>query len=120
MSTTLLRRAGIDLRAVLALTAARGRAFPGLERDLAAIRDRGFAQCSGPDCGVAFPIRTQNQAFASIVIESSGVAAAAPKAGEIPQGAEIARAIEAIVRANPALAYQPFDHLHPDEIGLPS
>jgi len=100
--------------------AARGPASPGLERDLAAIRARGFAQRSGPDSGVVFPIRKQDQAFAAVSIDGSGFAEGASKPGEIAEAAGLARAIEAVVRANPSLAYQPFDHLDPGQILLPS
>ena len=104
-----------------AWTSARGLPSPAaLERDLAAIRVCGFAQRSGPEGGVAFPICVQDQAFASIAVEGSGLAAAGPKPSRRPDGAEIATAIEAVVRANPALCYQPFQHIDADEIVLPS
>jgi DNA-binding IclR family transcriptional regulator len=133
LNGTELLSAGFAGRAILAFldrnqaaqhrawTAARGIVNPqALEPDLAAIRTRLFAQRSGPEGGVAFPIRMQNQAFASVAIEGAGFASAAPKPGRRPDGAEIARAIEAVVRANPALCYQPFEHLDLDEIILPS
>jgi DNA-binding IclR family transcriptional regulator len=100
---------------------ARGIASPAaLEHDLAAIRARGFAQSAAPEGGVSFPILVLDQAFGSVAIEGSGLAAAASQPGRHPEGAEIARAIEAVLRANPALAHQPFEHLDPDEITLPS
>jgi DNA-binding IclR family transcriptional regulator len=92
----------------------------GLERELAAIRARGFAHGSnGRESGLAFPIRKLDQAFASVAIEGSGYVAAA-KAAPVPEWQEIARAIEAVVRANPALGNQPFQHIDPDVIVLPS
>ena len=67
-------------RAICAWAAARGhRDSRRLERDLAAIRARGFAQRSGPDGGVAFPIRKLDQAFASVAIEGSGICRGASK-----------------------------------------
>ena len=89
----------------------------GLERELAAIRARGFASGSVPDLGgMAFPIRKPDQAFAAVAIEGSGVAGAS----SLPEWRDIARAIEALVRANPDLARQPFEHIDPDAIALPS
>ena len=90
----------------------------GLERELAAIRGRGFAQGShGRESGLAFPIRKLDQAFASVAIEGSGFAS---KMALIPECEEVARAIEAVVRANPALSHQPFEQIDPDVIVLPS
>jgi IclR family acetate operon transcriptional repressor len=91
-----------------------------LERDLAAIRTRGYAQDGAGQSAMAFPIRLRYQAFASVAIEGSGRAGAAAKTGSVRQWGEIVRAIEAIVRANPALAHSPFEHLDPDEIVLAS
>jgi IclR family acetate operon transcriptional repressor len=89
----------------------------GRERELAAIRARGFASGSAPDLGsMAFPIRKSDQAFAAVAIEGSGVAAAS----SLPEWRDIARAIEALVRANPDLSHQPFEHIDPDAIALPS
>jgi DNA-binding IclR family transcriptional regulator len=104
-----------------AWTAARGLPIQAaLEEELATIRARFLARRSGPGGGVAFPIRLRDQAFASIAIEGSGFAEQASEPGPHADGAKIAHAIEALVCANPALAHQPFDHLDPDEIGLPS
>lgn len=104
-----------------AWTSARGFVNPpALARDLSDIRARGFAERTGPDGGVAFPIFMQDQAFAAIVIEGSGFGAPSSKPRERARGAEAARAIEAVLRADPALARQPFDHIDPDEIRLPS
>jgi DNA-binding IclR family transcriptional regulator len=101
--------------------AARGLVIPAaLERELAAIRVRGVAQSAGPDGATAFPIRVMDQVFASVTLDGSGFSASPSQPREIPEGAEIVRLIEAVVRANPGLARQPFDHLAPDEIGLPS
>ena len=111
----------VEIGRHLAWLSARGVKLPaGLERELAAIRARGFAHGSnGRESGLAFPIRKLDQAFASVAIEGSGYAAAA-KAAPIPEWEEIARAIEAVVRANPALGNQPFRHIDPDVIVLPS
>ena len=99
-----------------AWASARGIAVPAaLERDLAAIRARGYAQGRG-EGGVAFPICLRDQAFASVAVEGSGPLEAAP----LREWGEIAHAIQAVVSANPAFARQPFQHLDPDEIVLPS
>jgi DNA-binding IclR family transcriptional regulator len=104
----------------LAWASARGLARPAaLERDLAAIRVRGYAQ-GGGDGAIAFPIRLWDQAFASVAIEGFSPGAAAAKTAPLREWSEIVGAIEAVVRANPALARSPFEHLEPDEIMLPS
>ncbi len=100
----------------LAWASSRGIAIPvTLERDLAAIRARGYAQGSG-EGGVAFPILLRDQSFASVAIEGLGPLEAAP----LREWGEIVRAVQAVVSANPALARQPFQHLDPDEVVLPS
>ncbi len=105
----------------LAWLSSRGLAAPaGLESELAVIRARGFARGSGQEGGVAFPIRKSDQAFAAIAIDGSGPGASSAKTGPRPEWQGIARAIEAVVRANPALCYQPFEHFDPDVIVLPS
>ena len=91
----------------------------GLERELAAIRARGFAHGSSLGA-MAFPIRKADQAFAAVAIEGSGVAGTASKNDPVPEWRETARAIERLVRANPALSHQPFEHFDPDEVILPS
>lgn len=93
----------------------------GFERELAAIRARGFAQGgNGRESGLSFPIRKLDQAFASIATEGYGLAPGTAKTAPVPEWREIARAIEAVVRANPALSNQPFQHIDPDVIVLPS
>jgi DNA-binding IclR family transcriptional regulator len=92
-----------------------------LERDLAALCARGFASASPPDTGpVAFPICKSDQAFAAIAIEGSGFAGASLSAGRIAECRAIAGAIEALVRANPDMCRQPFEHIDPADILLPS
>jgi DNA-binding IclR family transcriptional regulator len=106
----------------LAWLSARGLDRPaGIERELAAIRARGFARGAAPGpLGIALPIRKSDQAVAAIAVEGPGFAGAASKAGPPAEWCDIARAIEALLRANPALAHQPFEHLDPDEILLAS
>jgi len=106
----------------LSWATARGIVIPaGIERDLAAIRARGFASGSATDsAAIAFPIGKSDQAFASIAIEGSGFAGTPANTGRIPEGREIAAAIEALVRANPDLCRQPFEHFEPDAVLLPS
>ena len=124
---------GFAGRAILAFLdrnhAAKHRAWAGLrgltlagtfEDELAAIRESGFSRRSGPESAVAFPIRFRDQAFASIAVEGSSFADSAGEKGRFPAAAQIARAIEAVVRASPTSAHQPFDHIDPDELRLPS
>ena len=101
-----------------AWAAARGIVIPAhSERELVAIRTQGFARSSPADpSALAYPILKSDQAFAAIAIEGAG----APGNRPGPEGQEIARAIEALVRANPALSHQPFAHFDPDELELPS
>ena len=101
---------------------ARGIVIPaGFERDLSAVRAGGFAPASSAEGGgIAFPIRKSDQAFAAIAIEAPEYAGTSSKNGSVPPWREVARAIETLVRANPALAQQPFDHFDPDEVALPS
>ena len=90
---------------------------PRLERELGVIRARGFAQGSTPETvGLAFPIRKSDQAFAAIASEGSG------DPGDPPtdEWRTVVHAIEALVRANPGLADQPFAHFEPDEVLVPS
>jgi len=105
-----------------AWAAARGIVIPeGHERDLAALRTGGFAAASPPDTGpVAFPIRKSDQAFAAIAIEGSGFAGVSLSADRIAECRAIAGAVEALVRANPDMCRQPFEHIDPGDILLPS
>jgi DNA-binding IclR family transcriptional regulator len=87
------------------------------ERDLAAIRAQGFARALPPESGaLAVPILKSDQAFAAVLSEGEGAGANQPG----PKGQEIAEEIAALVRANPALAHQPFDQFDPDDVVLPS
>jgi IclR family acetate operon transcriptional repressor len=106
----------------LAWANARGIVIPdGLQRELSTIRARGFASGKATEPqAVAYPIRKADQAFAAILVEGSGLGAPAVKvsASDLFRGA--AGALEALVRANPALSRQPFDHIDPDDLLLPS
>jgi DNA-binding IclR family transcriptional regulator len=106
----------------LAWATARGIVSPeSLERELAALRARGFAASSPPDSGaVAFPIHKSDQAFASVTLEGPGFAGASLASERIAECRAIAAAIEALVRANPDMGRQPFEHIDPDDIVLPS
>ena len=87
------------------------------EHDLGAIRARGFARSQvSESTALAVPILKSDQAFAAVLSEGENGGANRPG----PQEQEIAREIAALVRANPALARQPFDHLDPDGVLLPS
>ena len=113
---------GRQVARFLAWATARGIVMPeGLERDLAALRARGFASASQPASGaVAFPIRKSNQAFASITVEGSGFAGPSLDSERIAECRAMAAAIEALVRANSDLSHQPFEHIDPDDVVLPS
>lgn len=106
----------------LAWATARGIVIPeGLERELAALRARGFAASSPPDSGcVACPIRKSDQAFAAITLEGPGFAGASSTSQRIAECRAIAGAIEALVKANPDMGRQPFEHIDPGDIVLPS
>ena len=91
-----------------------------IESDLAVIRARGFAQSDARNGGIAFPICKADQPFAAVVVEGPGFAHRTGKAPPAAEWLTIARAIEALVRANPSLASQPFEHLDPDRAILPS
>ena len=106
----------------LAWATARGIVMPAsLERELAALRGRGFAASTPPDSGaVAFAIRKSDQAFASIAIEGPGFSGASLSNERIAECRAIAGAIAALVRANPDIGRQPFEHIDPDDIVLPT
>ena len=101
---------------------ARGIVIPeGFERQLAALRARGFASASPPDTGaVAFPIRKSDQAFASVTIEGPGFSGTSLTGERIAECRAIAGAIEALVRVNRDMGRQPFEHIDPDDVVLPS
>jgi DNA-binding IclR family transcriptional regulator len=101
---------------------ARGIVIPeGFERELAVLRSRGFAAAGPPDSGaIAVPIHKSDQAFASVTMESAGFSGAASSRERIAECRAIAGAIEAVVRANPDIGRQPFEHIDPDDIVLPS
>jgi DNA-binding IclR family transcriptional regulator len=106
----------------LAWANARGIVIPqGLKRDLAAIQARGFV-CGGAlePQALAFPIHKSDQAFAAVLSEGSGLAVGHAKPTAPAVFKEAAAAIEALVRANPALAHQPFGHIDPGDVLLPS
>lgn len=91
------------------------------ERELAGLRARGFASASPLEASpVAFPIRKSDQAFAAITIDASGFVGPSPLSERVAEGRAVAAAIEALVRANPDLARQPFEHIEPDDILLTS
>lgn len=93
----------------------------GFERELAALRARGFASAVSRELGaVSFPIRKSDQALASITIEATGFSGAALSTERIAECRAIAGAIEALVRANPDVGRQPFEHIDPDHMVLPS
>lgn len=106
----------------LAWATARGIVIPAsLERELAALRARGFAASSPPDSGaVAFAIRKSDQAFASVALEGPGLPGDALSSERIAECRAIAGAIEALVRVNPDIGRQPFEHIDPDDIVLPT
>jgi DNA-binding IclR family transcriptional regulator len=92
-----------------------------LERKLIEPHAQGFASQPGPELSVfAFPIRNADQAFASITIEGAGFSDAAETATRIAEARAIVAALEALVRANPELCRQPFEHIEPDDLVLPS
>mgnify|MGYP003577907196 CR=1 FL=1 len=94
---------------------------PGFERQLAALPARGFASASPPDTGaVAFPIRKSDQAFASVAIEGPGFSGTSLTGERIAECRAIAGAIEALVRVNRDMGRQPFEHIDPDDVVLPS
>ena len=106
----------------LAWATARGIVIPeGFERELAALRARGFATAGPPDPGaIAVPIHQSDQVFASVTLESAGVSGASLASERIAECRAIAGAIEALVKANPDMSRQPFEHIDPDDIVLPS
>jgi DNA-binding IclR family transcriptional regulator len=101
---------------------ARGIVIPAsLERELAAIRARGFATASPPDSGaVAFPIHKSDQALASVALEGPGFSGTPLMDERVAECRAVAGAIEALVRANPDIGRQPFEHIDPDDIVVPS
>jgi len=101
---------------------ARGIVIPGgLEPELAALRARGFASAAPPESGpIAFPIRKSDQALASVTLEGAGFAGGSLMSERIAECRAIAGAIEALIRANPDMGRQPFEHLDPGDIVLPS
>jgi DNA-binding IclR family transcriptional regulator len=91
-----------------------------IKRELAAIRRRGYAQGSRPEEGIALPIREQDQAFAAISIDSPDAALMAREERHKQKWRGVISDVESLVRANPTLAHQPFQHLDPGEVLLPS
>ena len=90
------------------------------EGELDAIRKSGLSRRSGPHGGVAFPIRVRDQAFASVAVEGSNFADAALESAAFSHAADAARDIEAVVQASPGSSHQPFDHIDPEDLRLPS
>lgn len=101
---------------------ARGIVIPDrLERELATLRARGFASERPPESGaLTFPIRKSDQAFASVTIEGSGFPGVSERSHRVAECRAIANSIEALVRANPDVCRQPFEHIAPDDLVLPS
>lgn len=100
-------------------------ATPGaLDEELRAIRARGFAIEATPfaagRAALALPVRGPDGVVASIAIEGPVLDAAAPVHVELSRWLEIVGAVEDIVRARPVLFANPFDHLDPDTIVIPS
>ena len=88
-----------------------------VEQDLGAIRARGFARSQPSEsAALAVPILKSDQAFAAVLSEGENAGANRPG----PKAQEIAEEIAALVRTNPALARQPFEHFDPDVVLLPS
>jgi DNA-binding IclR family transcriptional regulator len=107
---------------------ARGHAVkvPGeaaLGPELSGIRERGCvveqtAFASGR-AALALPIRGPERAIAAIAVEGPALDLAKPGYhDDLPRWIEIVHAIEALVRARPALFGNPFDPLDPDTIVL--
>jgi IclR family acetate operon transcriptional repressor len=92
-----------------------------VEPALARIRADRFASSpqDGPS-GIALPIRKSNQAFAAISSDAS-LAHGRPSERRAPAKlSEVVRALENLIRTKPALGDQPFQHIDPEEIVLPS
>ena len=92
-----------------------------LQTELAAIRTRGFALgepvFSDPRVAVALPIRKFDQAIAALAIEGPVFDPLNRKRNDgISDWRDIGRAIEALIRAQPALFVHPFEHIDADEI----
>jgi IclR family acetate operon transcriptional repressor len=106
----------------LACATARAIVIPErFERDLAELRTGGFASESGPESGVlAVPIRKSDQAFAAVTMDGAAFAGGFASDDRIAECRAVALAIEALVRANPELCRQPFEHIEPDDLMLPS
>ena len=92
-----------------------------LQTELAAIRTRGFALgepvFSDPRVALALPIRKFDQAIAALAIEGPVFDPLNRKRNDgISDWRDIGRAIEALIRAQPALFVHPFEHIDADEI----
>ncbi len=106
---------------------AHGKSVPekkALDRDLKAIRERGFAveetAFARGRAALALPVRGGDQAVAAIAVEGPVLDLRRPESHpELPHWREIVRSVERLVQARPALLAGPFDHLDPATIVLP-
>ncbi len=94
-----------------------------LQAELADIRARGIAiertEFAAGHAALALPIHGAERAIGAIAIEGPVLDLARPDYhDDLARWLEIAHAIEALIRARPALFLSPFDHLDPDTIVL--
>ena len=94
-----------------------------LQAELRDIRAHGFAiertEFAAGHAALALPVRGAQRALAAIAIEGPVLDLARPDYhDDFARWIEIARAIETLIRARPALFRNPFEHLDPDSIVL--
>ena len=94
---------------------------PGLDRELRAIRERGYALEPTPfaagRAALALPVRAGEVAIAAIAVEGPVLDLGNPGYhDDLPRWIAIVAEIEALIAARPALFANPFGHLDPDEI----
>lgn len=98
-------------------------AAAALSAELGDVRTRAFAiertEFAAGHAALALPIRGAERALAAIAIEGPVLDLARPDYhDDLARWIDIARAIEALVRARPALFRNPFEHLDPEAVVL--
>jgi DNA-binding IclR family transcriptional regulator len=110
-----------DVTAYRAWTKGRGLRSNPSNAELQEIVNRGFAPGETEFTGaraLAFPLRTDGAAIASLAIEGPVFDASRSARVSVAAWQDIARKIESILGSQPALRASPFAHIEPDEIVL--
>jgi DNA-binding IclR family transcriptional regulator len=103
-----------------AWAAARGLRPLQMERELGAVKERGFALSEADfeeGASIAFPIRSgAGEAIAALAIEGPVFARNKAQTGDLSGWREIVAHVEALARTQGSLFENPFPHLNPDSL----